>query len=160
MNDCKDIFAHCHEPCNSDLRTSGTTIDERLEGHFCSDTVFNLSNRVLSENEIKILEKGVDFAPIQQKTNEPELRKDFEEFYRCVRTKWNFRIEPSQDFGVVPAFARKSFWKPPLGNPNLEVFLSQVESEDSFSKIVSVIQIFSRDVEGSKILSGRQIYSH
>ena len=46
-----------------------------------------------------------------------------------MRTKWNFRNEPSQDFGVVPAFARKSFWKPPLGHPNLEVLLSQVESE-------------------------------
>ena len=83
------------EPCNSDLRTSGTTIDERLQGHFCSDTVFNLSNRVLIENEIKILEKGLDFAPIQRKINEPELRKDFEEFCRCMRTKWDFRNEPS-----------------------------------------------------------------
>ena len=95
----------------------------------CSDTAFNLSNKVLSENEIKILENGLDFAPIQRKINEPELRKDFEKFCRCMRTKWNFRNEPSQDFGVVPAFTRKSSWKPPLGNPNLEVFLSQVESE-------------------------------
>ena len=46
-----------------------------------------------------------------------------------MRTKWNFRNEPSQDFSVTPAFARKSSWKPPLGHPNLEVFLSQVESE-------------------------------
>ena len=49
-----------HEPCIIDLRTSGTTNDERLQGHFCSDTVFNLSNRVLSENEIKVLEKGLE----------------------------------------------------------------------------------------------------
>ena len=43
------------------------TIDEndRLEGHFCSDTVFNLSNKILSDSEIKLLEKGLDFAPIQ-----------------------------------------------------------------------------------------------
>ena len=103
--------------------------DERLQGHFCSDTVFNLSSRILSENEIKVLEKGLDFAPIKWKINEPELHKDFEEFCRCMRTKWNFRNEPSQDFSVTPAFARKSSWKPPLGHPNLEAFLSQVESE-------------------------------
>ena len=30
---------------------------------------------------------------------------------------------------VTPAFARKSSWKPPLRHPNLEMFLSQVESE-------------------------------
>ena len=57
------------------------------------------------------------------------MRKDFEEFCRCMRTKWNFRNELSQDFSEVPAFACKSSWTPPLGHPNLEVFLSQVESE-------------------------------
>ena len=46
-----------------------------------------------------------------------------------MRTKWNFRNEPSQGFSVAPAFTHKSSWKPPLGHPNLEVFLSQVESE-------------------------------
>ena len=75
------------------------------------------------------LEKGLDFAPIQRKSNKAELRKDFEEFCRCMKAKWNFRNEPSQDFSVVPAFAFKSSWKPPLGHPNLEVFLSRVEIE-------------------------------
>ena len=103
--------------------------DEQLQGYFCSDTVFNLGNRVLSEEEIKVLEKGFDFAPIQRKINEPELCKDFEEFCRCMRTKWNFRNEPSEGFSVAPAFTCKSSWKSPLGHPNLEVFLSQVESE-------------------------------
>ena len=35
---------------------------DRLTGYFCSDTVFNLSNRVLSESEIGVLEKGLDFS--------------------------------------------------------------------------------------------------
>ena len=43
----------------------------RLMEHFCSDTIFNLSHRVLSDTEIKILERGLDFAPIQRKINEP-----------------------------------------------------------------------------------------
>ena len=37
----------------------------RLKGQF--DTFFNLSHRVLSDAEIKILEKGLDFIPIQRK---------------------------------------------------------------------------------------------
>ena len=37
--------------------------DKRLKSYFCSDTVFNLSSRVLSESEIKVLEKGLDFTP-------------------------------------------------------------------------------------------------
>ena len=38
--------------------------------------------------EIKVLEKGFDLAPIQNKINEPELRSDFEEFSRRMRTKF------------------------------------------------------------------------
>ena len=40
--------------------------------------------------EIKILEKGLDYAPIQNKINEPELRRDFEVFARRMRLKWYF----------------------------------------------------------------------
>ena len=63
------------------LSTKETFTDEgRLQGSFWSKTVFNLSQRVLSEIEIQVLEKGLDFAPIQKSINEPELRKDLEEF--------------------------------------------------------------------------------
>ena len=51
----------------------------RVAGNFVSDTVFNLSNKVSSDTEIRILQKGLDFAPIQSKVNNPELRKDFKE---------------------------------------------------------------------------------
>ena len=61
---------------------SNNTDSTRLTGYFCSETVFNLSNRVLSDAEIKVLEKGLDYAPIQNKINEPELRSDFNEFGR------------------------------------------------------------------------------
>ena len=52
----------------------------RVKGRFCSDTIFNLSHMVLSDIEIKFLEKSLDFAPIQRKVNESELR--IKEFYR------------------------------------------------------------------------------
>ena len=51
--------------------------DNRLTCYFCSDTIFNLSNRFLSDSEIKVLEKGLDFALIQRKINEAELRSNF-----------------------------------------------------------------------------------
>ena len=76
----------------------------------------------MSENEIKWLEKGLDFAPIQRRINKPELHKGFEEFCRRMRINWHIRNEPSQDFSVVPFFAQKSSWKPPLGYPALELF--------------------------------------
>ena len=57
----------------------------RLRGNYCSDTIFNLSHRVLPDAEIRLLEKGQNFAPIQRKINEPELGKDFEEFCRLFK---------------------------------------------------------------------------
>ena len=82
--------------------------DKRLKGYFCSNTVFNLSGKVLSESEIKVLEKGLDFAPFQRKVNEPKLGRDSEEFCRRMRIKWYFRNEISENFSKVPAFSPKS----------------------------------------------------
>ena len=41
-----------------ELDQQNTTYENRLTGYFCSDTVFNLSRKVLSDAEIKVLEKG------------------------------------------------------------------------------------------------------
>ena len=129
----KDLLNILEELQNR-MEVSGNNITEntssnRLKGHFCSDTIFNLSYMVLSDAEIKIVEEGLDFAPIQRKINEPELRKDFEEFFRHIKIKRHFRNEPTSGFSNIPAFAPKSAWKPPKGAPNLEVFLSLVESD-------------------------------
>ena len=51
----------------------------RLKGYFCcSETVFNLSKKALTEAEIKVLAKDLDYVHVQIKVNEPELRCDFE----------------------------------------------------------------------------------
>ena len=76
-----------------------------------------------------MLEKGLDFVPIQQYINEPDLCKDFQEFCRRMKIKCNFRNEPSQEFNIVPVFTCKSSWKKPLGYPYMEVFLNQVQRE-------------------------------
>ena len=121
--------------CSKITRKNANSSDEsRLSGYFCSNTIFDLSKRVLSETEIKILEKGLDYAPVQRKINEPELKSDFEEFCRRMRIKWHCRNESSENFSEIPSFRPKSSWKPPKGNPNLEMFLSKVE-QDLFKTI-------------------------
>ena len=113
-NNANVNFTVCKHKYNTD--------DSRMKEYFCSDTVFNLSNKVLTEDDIKVLEKGLDFAPIHRKLNEPELREDFQNFRRRMRIKWHFRNEQSDNFGERPAFSPKSSWKPSLGHPDLEVF--------------------------------------
>ena len=53
------------------------TNEGRISGYFCSHTVFNLSHMVITETEIKVLEKVLDYALIQEKINDPEFGKDF-----------------------------------------------------------------------------------
>ena len=83
---------------------------------------------MLIDTEINVLVKGLDFAPIQKKLNESELRSDFNEFCRRMRLKCHFRDE-SENFSKIPVFNPKSRWLPPQGHPCLEVFLSQDENE-------------------------------
>ena len=109
------------------FQNSYTTSESRLTGYFCSETIFNLSHRVLTDAEIKVLEKELDFAPIQPKINEPELKQDFNNFCRQMCLKWYFWDE-TQEFSETPAFSTKSTWNSLKGNPCLEVFFSQVEN--------------------------------
>ena len=55
---------------------------EIIKGGFCLDTVFNLSNKVFSQTEISVLEKGLEFVPTPNMINEADLRRDFDEFSR------------------------------------------------------------------------------
>ena len=115
--DCSDVSSD-----HANLSDKG-----RLSGYFCSSIIFNLSKGILLESEIKILENGLDYVRIQRKINEPDLRTNFEEFSRRMQIKWRFKNETSEGFSEITSLRPKSSWKPPKGNPNLEMFLSKVE---------------------------------
>ena len=97
---------------------------------------------MLTVRERKVLEKSLDFAPIQRKINEEELRRDFDEFCRRMRLKWHFWDEP-QGFNETPTFTPKSTWHPPKGHACLEAFLIKVEKD--------VFQIPSSDLKYSNM---------
>ena len=110
------------EELRNRTEVSGDNITEiassnRLKGHFCSDTIFNLSHRVLSDAEIKILEKGFHFASVQRKIKEPELRKDFEEFCRRMRINGIFGMNLLQILAIYQP------WLPNLRENHLKVIL-------------------------------------
>ena len=50
---------------------------ERIKAYFCSDAVFNLSHKVLSQTEISVLEKGLGFVPTTNMINEADLTQNF-----------------------------------------------------------------------------------
>ena len=73
-------------------KTSVTAGESRLPGYFFSETVFSLSNRVLSDAKIRILEKGLDYTLIQRKINEPELRHDLNDFAEVCALNGTFMM--------------------------------------------------------------------
>ena len=83
---------------------------------------------MLTDTEIKVLGKGLDFAPIQQKINEPELKQDFNDFCRRMPLKCYFQ-DGTHEFSETPAFSTKSTWNLPKRHPCLEMILSQVENQ-------------------------------
>ena len=117
-------------------KTPVTTEESRSSGYFCSETVFSLSNRVLSDAKIRILEKGLGYTPNQRKINEPELRHYLNDFCRSMRLKWYFHDEPDT-FSETSALRPKSPWVPPIGYPCLEVF--RVRQRRNCSKCLALV---------------------
>ena len=83
-----NIYAALHSQ-NKNINVQVTS-EGRISGYFCSGTVFNLSDRVHADTEIKHLENGLDYVPIEMKINKPEFKKDFSELCQCMRNKWYF----------------------------------------------------------------------
>ena len=116
-----------------------TDTNGHLQVYFCSDVVFNLSHKVLTELEISVLGKGLGFLPTPTFINEADLRKNFADFARKMRCKWFFRNEPMEEFSEIPAFKIKSNWSPPKGHPALEIKSDQVFKSDGGRDIFTSI---------------------
>ena len=79
-----------------------------LRGYFCSEVVFNLSHRVLSNLEIEMMGKGLGFSPTPSFINEADLKTDSEGFSRKMRCKWHFKNGITENFSETLAFLNKS----------------------------------------------------
>lgn len=83
--------------------------------------VINLSSKVLSENEIKILEKGLKFTPTPQRKNIEEISNDTAAFCRRLRLAEFFIDKDSSDDSLV---ANPSNFNPPRGrNQQLDKYI-------------------------------------
>ena len=51
--------------------------------YFCSATIFKIRKKLLSNMQVKFMEKGLDYVPILSKVNEPV--RDMEDFARGMR---------------------------------------------------------------------------
>ena len=105
-----------------------TMENERRSGKFVSNNVINLSGRVLTDNEISVLSKGLKFSPTPKELDRSQLKQDLEAFGRRLRLKWHFRDEESADFSSN-AFRVPSKFKPPHEDAAIEIYLSVLEEK-------------------------------
>ena len=101
--------------------------DSRLKGKFVSKNVINLSKRNLSENEISLLSKGLNFIPTCNKVDVARLKLELEQFGRMLRLKWHFRND-KRDIPINP-FKAKSTFNPRKKNAAIEIYLSSLEEK-------------------------------
>ena len=91
--------------------------------------MFTLSRKLLTDLEISVSGKGLDFSPTPTFINEADFRRDLTNFARKMRFQWFFCNEPTEDISEIPAFRIKFNCSPLKGHPALQTFLSQMEGE-------------------------------
>ena len=109
-----------------------TPNNKRMEGKFVSQNVFNSSDRVLTENEIKILDKGLSFVPTPEKLDRLQIKNDLEKLGRDIKMTMLYQNDLSPSFSEKPAFKLPSSWTPPIRDVQLEL---QLEIEDKLINI-------------------------
>ena len=82
-------------------------------GRFVSTNVVNLSRKVLSQEDLSLLSKGLKFSPTPKDINKGQLKADIEDYKRRMRLRWFFKDKEnnSQD---TNKFKVKSSWQPPI----------------------------------------------
>ena len=102
---------------------------KRMEGKFLSQNVFNLSDRVLTENEIKVLDKGLNFVPTPEKSDRLQIKNELEKLGRDIKLRMFYQNDLSPSFSEKPAFKVPSSWTPPIRDVQLELYLSEIEDK-------------------------------
>ena len=78
--------------------------------------MINLSSKVLTNDQIDILKKGLKFTPTP-KTNDEDLERDIKDFNRRLRLAEHFYKETpdTTDCDIKPLVRNKSDWNPQPG---------------------------------------------
>ena len=110
---------NCETKPSSNVQSNEAEMcNDRLKGKLVSKSVINLSKRNLTENEISLLSKGLNFIPTCNKVDVAKLKLELEQFGRMLRLKWHFRND-KRDLSINP-FKRKSTFNPRNKNAAIE----------------------------------------
>ena len=101
--------------------------DQRLDGKFVSKNVFNLSHRALTEHEISVLDKELNFVPTPEKLDRLQIKSDPEQLGRDIKLRMYFKDNPTPAFAEKLAFKVRSTWTPLLEMLNWNFILVKLK---------------------------------
>ena len=114
---------------NSAENNAETPNSKRMEGKFVSQNVFNLSDGLLTENEIKVLDKELNYVPTPEKLDRLQIKNDLEKLGRDIKLRMFYQNDLSPSFSEKTAFKVPSSWTPPIRDVQLELYLSEIEDK-------------------------------
>ena len=116
------------ESGNSQLKSNtNKCTKERIEGKFVSKNILNLSNRVLTEYEIQVLGKGLNFVLTHEKLDHYQIKKDLERLRRDIKLRMHYKTDATPAFSENKEFKIPSNWTPLIWDAQLELYLSEIE---------------------------------
>ena len=137
---------------------AGKMLDGKLQGNFVSKNVVNLSKRNLTDSEISLLSKGLNFIPTSNRIDKAKLKRELEALGRMLRLKSHFRNE-EKDFDPEK-FKPKSTFNPCNKDTAIEIYMGSLEEKqmkieipkDKFNSLTSKEQKALYDLKKIKIL--------
>ena len=75
--------------------------------------ILNLSKKVLTKNEKRLLNKGLHFIPTPKDVDQKELIDSTSEIGRKIKIAYYFQDDLRNKFRHIPKFKKKSKWSPP-----------------------------------------------
>ena len=100
--------------------------------------VTNLSSMELSNDMLKVLNKGLNYCVVKGKPNMSGMLSNFKQFERKLRWKEFFFDTDNDTSQTLPLFRKEKTNMPPNTSPDLHTFISSIRSELIGSKLNKV----------------------
>lgn len=91
--------------------------------------VVNVSSRLLSPAELKLLSKGLNFSPSSGNINEFELYQDLDNFARNLRLREYFHDHPTGSKKPFPGLSDRMFTPSEQRDKHLDMYISAVQKD-------------------------------
>ena len=114
--------------CTYNYRRYQNLVIRQHTKEFNSKLVHNLSTHSLTEHELEVLYKGLNFVPTPKDINQAILDTSFEKFEKCMLRQHHFRNNQTP-YAHNPLKTKSNWIPPPTNNITINKFLTLVKEQ-------------------------------